>query len=300
MARSADPLFLLAPARSYSTVSVALLSGHRRLFGFPEMLIFSEPPGRLISAAENEAGIRRAISLNRLSGIRRAVAEIEFGDQRPTSIEGALAWLKRRSHWSGQRLFNHLLARIAPLTGIEKSPETVLSEQALRRCVTSYPQARFIHLTRHPTTSLRSMIDHFGRFPGAVGERPALYAAYSWYSSHRRILRATNKLPVEQAVRIRSEDLLRDPLDRLPLILDWLSLEYDDDCLARMLRTEEWPFSGTGDQHDLLGGDWKFLTSPQLKPVTMPDEVVFDDTWCLPGEVKLRIVELARELGYVE
>jgi hypothetical protein len=34
--------------------------------------------------------------------------------------------------------------------------------------------------------------------------------------------------------------------------------------------------------------------------VTMPDEVVFDDTWCLPGEVKLRIVELARELGYVE
>ena len=35
-----DPLFLLAPARSYSTVSIALLAGHPELYGLPETSLF--------------------------------------------------------------------------------------------------------------------------------------------------------------------------------------------------------------------------------------------------------------------
>ena len=34
-----EPIVLLAPARSYTTVTVALLSGHPDIYGFPEMLL---------------------------------------------------------------------------------------------------------------------------------------------------------------------------------------------------------------------------------------------------------------------
>jgi len=36
-----EPIFILAPARSYSTVTVAMLSGHPQIYGFPELLTFN-------------------------------------------------------------------------------------------------------------------------------------------------------------------------------------------------------------------------------------------------------------------
>ena len=36
-----EPIFLLAPARSYSTITLALLAGHPDIYGFPEMLLFT-------------------------------------------------------------------------------------------------------------------------------------------------------------------------------------------------------------------------------------------------------------------
>ncbi len=60
------PVFLLAPARSYSTVALALLAGHPGLHGFPELMLFNadtvaEPlssvvPGRTSRAAGPPAG----------------------------------------------------------------------------------------------------------------------------------------------------------------------------------------------------------------------------------------------------
>ena len=35
-----DPVFLLAPARSYTTVSIAVLAGHPELYGLPETNLF--------------------------------------------------------------------------------------------------------------------------------------------------------------------------------------------------------------------------------------------------------------------
>src|SRR5690348_9923075 len=94
---SSQPVFLLAPARSYSTVSLALLAGHPSLFGFPEILMFSEPTvGALLDSTDATSQLFY-INSRRLSGIRRAVSQVEFGGQDPLSLEKASGWLRQRS-----------------------------------------------------------------------------------------------------------------------------------------------------------------------------------------------------------
>ncbi|WP_329249642.1 sulfotransferase [Actinoallomurus sp. NBC_01490] len=73
----AEPVFLLAPARSYSTVAVALLSGHPDVYGFPETLVFTAATvGELIG--ERAEWARFPL---RLSGLWRAVADLHEGGQ---------------------------------------------------------------------------------------------------------------------------------------------------------------------------------------------------------------------------
>ncbi|WP_030908124.1 sulfotransferase family protein [Streptosporangium amethystogenes] len=299
MPSSRQPVFLLAPARSYSTVSLALLSGHHDLFGFPEMVSFSGTTvGDLFVAVDGANERYRDFHTVRLSGISRAVAEIEFGDQEPQAIQEAHAWMRRRSSWTMGELFDHLLDGIDPLIGLEKSPETVLSDEALHRCLDTYPNARFIHLTRHPISTQRSMMSHLRALTGITGTALAVRAASSWYLAHRRIVSVTRDLPEHQVIRVRAEDLLGEPVVRLPPILDWLCLPYDAECLARMTRTEKWRFAGMGRDRNLYGGDWKFMKSPELRPVERPGPVAFDDDWGLSAEIRRRIIELAQELGY--
>jgi hypothetical protein len=73
----------------------------------------------------------------------------------------AYGWVTQRSEWTTQQLLDHLLAGVAPREGLEKSPDTVDKDAALERCLRAYPQARFLHLTRHPETTQRSMRKHW-------------------------------------------------------------------------------------------------------------------------------------------
>jgi hypothetical protein len=278
-----EPIFLLAPARSYSTVSLALLAGHPDLYGFPEMLIFT---ANTVGELLDQCGPwrhRPILAENRLSGIIRATAELHDESQESWATRNARQWLAERSSWSPVDLMDHLLRLAYPKIGLEKSPDTVATDEALDACFDHYPNSRYIHLTRHPVTTMRSAITYW-RSVSDDRTGLAAFAASSWYSGHRRILRKLDQLPAGNWLRIKAEDLVTDPATWLPRLLDWLGLPHDDAIVARMTRTERWRFAGTGPSGDLLGGDGKFMRSPALRPIPEPTTTAFDPAWGLLDE----------------
>jgi hypothetical protein len=123
-------------------------------------------------------------------------------------------------------------------------------------------------------------------------------AARQWYDGHLRVVSALAGLPRRRWTRIRAEDLLRRPHEWLPVILGWLGLRHDGPATTAMLRTEEWPFAGTGPSGRLFGGDHKFMRAPALRAVPAPGPVAFPDDWALCDERRRAMIDLAEHLGY--
>jgi hypothetical protein len=293
-----EPIFLLAPARSYSTVTLALLAGHPDIYGFPEMLLFGiDTVGGLLNhtGAQQWAKAREV----RLSGILRAVSDLLEASQDSPSIRRAEEWLAKRSCWSPPQVMDYLLSRTYPKIGLEKSPDTVASDKALDACISHYPRARYIHLTRHPATTIRSMIDNWAAFTNDHDQESLVVSAAStWYKSHLRIMDRLSYLPRQRWLRIRAEDVVGDPVIWLPYILDWLGLQYDNQVIYQMTQTQNWRFAGTGPSGNLFGGDRKFMRSPALRPIPSWVEAAFDPSWGLLDEMISRMTFLASDLGY--
>ncbi|MFF7074414.1 sulfotransferase family protein [Streptomyces pseudovenezuelae] len=294
-----EPVFILSPPRSFSTIALALLAGHPRIYGFPEMLVFAN---ETVADLVGDKGIEAErfppeYRRTRLSGVCRAIAQIHDEEQTAEAVARAEDWLRERTHWSTSSVLDHLLDRVGPLIGAEKSPDTVATDESLARCLNSYPKARYIHLTRHPVTTQRSMHEQNQRYLTHRKVR-VVGAASSWYLSHRRIMRTLDELPRQQWMRVRGEDLVNDPRVWLRRILDWLRLESGDAVIDRMLHPEAWTFANNGPTGELYGGDHKFFSAPDLRPVPDPGPVDFDPEWDLPDEMCRRMSVLASELGY--
>ncbi|MFG2719317.1 sulfotransferase family protein [Streptomyces sp. NPDC048416] len=290
------PIFLLSPARSYSTVSIALLSGHPDIFGFPELLMFTgDTLDEVLARKRSESDRSEEIRVN---GIFRAIAQINEGSQGRDEIARAQVWLKERRHWSPASVMKYLFDRVDPQIPLEKSPATS-SKEGLARCLESFPDARFIHLTRHPVTTQRSMREHW-RFEhkGRSVEFRSASCASAWYISHLRILGTLSLLPKDRWIRVRAEDLIQNPHRFAPSIFEWLGLDSSEETIQGITETERWVFASNGESANLYGGDPKFLLNPQLRPVADPGPIVFPPEWNLRGEMCDKMTELAHELGY--
>lgn len=299
--RRAEPVFILAPARSYSTVTTAILGGHPGIYAFPELVLFDAPTvGELLDEQRRRPHLHPYYIRVHQSGLRRAVAQLHEGSQAKEAVARASRWLAQHASWSTTRLMDYLLELVSPLLAVEKSPDTVRSDRSLQMCLAAYPRARYLHLTRHPVDTQRSMQSHWrhcGRRPLSEAALIA-QAASTWYQDHARIVTALARLPEQQWIRVRAEDILREPRVWLPVILRWLGLPEDKKIISGMLETERWQFAGTGPSGQLYGGDSAFMTSPALRPVPAPRPVSFDPSWQLPEEACQRMTRLASYLGY--
>jgi hypothetical protein len=293
-----DPVFLLAPARSYSTVSLAMLAGHPQLYGFPEMLLFTAPTvGEILSGAGRRSNADWVNFGN--TGISRAVAQILEGSQSAAAVERAVDWLQAHSDWESVALMNHLLRLVHPKTGLETSPDTVHSERALKACLGAYPRSTYLHLTRHPVGTVQSMRKHWARFfpPEMSRQMRNTVCLMSWYTCHLRIVKALLDLPGDQWMRVRAEDLLREPRIWLPRVLDRLSLSHDNITIEQMMQTDKWRFAQY-NPGAAGGGDYSFLRHPALRPVPPPPTELDSPSWDITDELRRRITVLARYLGY--
>jgi hypothetical protein len=225
----------------------------------------------------------------------RAVAELHFGSQTADTLAQARGWLNDRRDWSTRRVFDSLLDKIRPRTGVDKSPFTTRFPGSMARARAMYPHARFLHLTRHPVAAVRSMHDYFGKDNGRVGWN---WYARMWCSAHQAVLDFTATLPPGQVLRVRGEDLLREPDMHLPRVAAWLGIRTDADAIEAMKHPENSPFARAAAVQGWAGYDPKFLNDPRLRPVEMPASLeplaeLGLDAWLL-----VTTWELAHRVGY--
>jgi len=296
-----DPIFLLAPARSYTTVSVAMLAGHPDLYGLPETSLFLRGTLGEIMAMQDGQSADRGGRAHAPMGLERVIAQLHDGSQDRAALDRALGWLRQRPGMPTADVLEHLLRLIHPCIGVEKSPATVASAQALARCMRAFPGARYLHLTRHPVGTQRSMLRLYSEylFPAEMGhaERVRL-CVIAWYTSHSRIVKALQAVPHPRWLRVRAEDLVGDPGTWLPRILQWLDLRYDEGIIHRMLDTQRWEFARWRGHIGFGGADPYFLASPALRPVPPPEPEVIDPDWEISDDIAAKVTALARHLGY--
>jgi hypothetical protein len=291
------PLFVLAPARSYSSLIVAMLGRHPELYGFPELRLFRAT--RVAELLLDPAPSQGAPASERLDGLLRALAQLHDGQQTVESVSRAYGWLERRTHWGVETVFDHLLELVSPLTGVEKSPETSRTDDALRRASAAYPRARILHLVRHPWSTVRSMLEAWSSLPyWGVDEVDApQYCLNVWLEQHCRIAAFGRSLGSGQFIRLRSEDVVDRPLDVLAVFCRWMGIDDGDDSILAMMHPERSPFASHGPVNAGGGYDPKFLTNPRLRcgqapPLAVPDE------WRVDAAPLRTAVDLARQFGY--
>jgi hypothetical protein len=291
------PVFLLSPARSCSSVVCNMLGSHPDLYAFPELRLFMgdtiEPALRL---PPGDPG--RWVAFAR-SGLIRSVAQLVFGSQAPSDVDAALAWLDERKNAAPQDIYDLLRSRVAPLIAIEKSPETSLVPANLRRCVDAYPRARFVHLVRHPISTIASMIAHWRQGDWIARRRPLpMVAARSWFGSHRLICSLQGELPADRFLRIRAEDALSRPHQECSRFASWLGLRFDDDAAAAMLHPERSPYAFFGPESAPGGNDPGFLRNPSLRAAHLEEPDRFPAEWEIGAVERQAIARLAAYFGY--
>jgi hypothetical protein len=277
-----------------------MIGQHPELAGLPELKLFCYGTLAELDASLPRYWIDRGMK-HRSPGLVRAVAQFELGGQTSDSIIAAQEWLKQRSHWTGAEVFDFLLERLSPRTAVEKSPENVESDGALERLTSAYPGARYLHLTRHPVTTLRSVEEHWKRtIPGHEMPGRPMSLMCSWVETQCRILRLSATLPDDRFMRVRAEDVLNDSRRRLRSIAEWLGVRTDEDAIETMTHPEASPFASFGIEGSgiLSGHDPNFLRDPIPHAVEVLATLEPPPGWVDNAPLWEMTVDIARRLGY--
>jgi hypothetical protein len=291
------PLFVLAPARSLSSVVVAMLGQHPELYAFPELRLFAlRRVEELLRAVAPGDG---PLASERVAGLLRALAQLQEGKQTAGAVERAYRWLERRSHWGVESVFDHLLELVSPQTGVEKSPETSRTDGALQRASAAYPGARILHLVRHPWSTVKSMLEAWSSLSYWRVDREAApqYCLNVWLEQHRRIAKMGKPLGAGRFMRIRAEDMVNRPLDVLPGFCSWMSISNGVESLDEMLHPERSRYASRGPVNAGGGYDPKFMANPRLRRVETPSPFL-PDQWRVDDRVLRAVVDLAGKFGY--
>ena len=300
----AAPLFVVAPGRTNTSLIATMLGQHPQTYGLPEINLNAfDTMQRWLETAGRFPVIGH--------GLLRAVAQINHGNQDAEAVTAARRWLGARFNWSTDRMYRELADRIDPRVVVEKSPLALMmdGEHCLERLTRFFPDARFVHLTRHPRSTCRSVLKT-ERIRRIVTEKPDAYDTSTtpptldpqklWHASHVRIRTFVGGLPSSQAMTIQAEAFLADIDRHLERVASWLELKTDRASLDEMKHPERSPFACFGPPDALYGNDLEFLRDPVLRPSRAVSETLEgalewrgDGGGFLP-EVKA----LAREFGY--
>ena len=294
------PVFVLAPARSNSSVVSSIIGMHPELYGFPELSLFRTPT--VAGLIEDRQGQRGLPARARTAGLARAIAQVHDGRQDEESVASARQWLADRGDWDVALVFDHLLESVAPKIGFEKSPENSNREDYLQRLAASYPRARFLHVTRHPVTTARSMHRVWSKADmwDLPDELFHLHVLGTWLFNHARVKRFTASLPPDRWMRVRSEDVLNKPAETLPAICHWLGVDSGPEAMEAMAHPERSPFARLGPSNAMGGNDPGFLERPALREAEMPTTLDVPAEWIVDPWLHVAVVEFAASIGYRE
>jgi hypothetical protein len=200
-----EPVFVLSSPRAGSTLLRAVLDSHSAVHAPIELHV------RRLAVTLTTPPVEQAMSALDLDA-----ADLEH-----------LLW---------DRLLHLQLARSGKRLLVEKTPSNVF---AVRRLVTCWPNARFIHLLRHPLASARSWHE------GDPERRPMALATEHVAKYTRALEDARTAHP---GLTVRYEDLVADPEAETRRICGFLGVPWEAEMLdyARAGREAEF-VKGIGD-----------------------------------------------------
>lgn len=312
-----DPIFLLAPPRSFTSVVGTMLGQHPQLYGLPETHLFTaEVMADWWATCEEQ-------KFPRSHGLLRIVAELFFDGQTEDTVRCAGGWLRRRSHLTTGMLLETIAARVHPRVLVDKSPSSVYSVKFMERLRSLFPRARFIHLMRNPvghgesvmrfleerrkqgTVPASHWLLHLLTYPdlssNSQSERSKeLDPQKGWFVLNQNIKEFLRPLPDQQKLSVRGEDLLQSPDEELRRIARWLEVRDDADAINEMKHPECSCYACFGPPNARYGNDDFFLESPALRPERAKARNLEGPvSWRQDGQGLLpEVKQLAREFGY--
>ncbi len=286
-ARNPPAVFVLSPPRSGSTLLRVLLGGHPGLFAPPELelLSYSTMPERRDAYTGRDAFW--------LEGLLRAVMEVRGGG--PEEARAVVEECEREG-LSTPAMYRRLQEWIAPRLLVDKTPSYALDPQVLRRAEEHFDGAFYVHLIRHP-------LGMIGSFEEAKLDQIFLRQAHGfsrrelaeliWLVSHRNVEEFLATIPAERQVRVRFEDLVRDPERTLRGLCARLGIDFD----PAMVRPYEQP---GGRMADGLHADSRMLGDVKFHQHRSVDAATADRWRERHGEESLGepTRQLAAALGY--
>jgi hypothetical protein len=296
------PIFILGSPRSFTSLVCGMLGQHPETYGMPELNLFINDTVREL--LEGLTGFRQI----QLHGLLRAVAQLYGGEQTLASVDMARRWLLRRFDVSTSTIYHELCRKVGPLHVVDKSPVYSLKPEYLQRIRTAFPDARYLHLLRHPRTHGESVMKVAKGLMAILAnsidyttDPPTIDPQISWLDMQERIIQyLETDVPPPRRMRVRGEDVLADPEGVLREICTWLGLRTDADAMEAMLHPENSPYASLGPIGAHLGNDINFLRSPKLerKP-GRPSSLEGPLPWRTDGKpFDERTRRLALELGY--
>lgn len=294
------PLFILGSPRSFTSVICAMLGQHPAHYGAPELNLFIEPDLRRLWL--RLTGQRQFM----MHGLLRTIAQIYAGEQTLSSIDMARRWILRRLSCATGEIYQELVARVAPLRIVDKSPVYCASPRYLRRMAEMFPDARYIHLVRHPRTQGESLL-RLNPLLAAMENAydystlpPTLDPQIAWSRTQSRILSFLADIPWERQRVIRGEDFLNDPAPQLRTLSAWLGVADHPQAVEAMLHPEQSPYACLGPFGAHLGNDINFLKEPGFRPGRIAaSHLAGSLPWRPDGQgFNAQTRRLAEQLGY--
>ncbi|MEQ1930958.1 MAG: sulfotransferase [Parvularculaceae bacterium] len=308
--RHPPPLFILAPPRSFTSLVCGAIGQHPELYGTPELNLFQAPTvhefwtGRLPDGSLRTPFWR----IMRHDGILRALAQLYAGEQTMDAVEMAKRWLIVRSRRTTAEAHGEICARVGARILVDKSPGYVRRREYLDRIVAAFPDARFIHLTRHPVGQCESVLSaDNGRltafFMGAVdnsGAEPVIDPQNGWRDAHHTILKFLADIPRARWMRLKGEDFMNDIDGGAREVCRWLGVSDAAAAIEEMKHPERSPFACIGPAGARLGNDPNFLKAPMLRPYSVKERTLEGPLpWRPDGKgFSTEAIRLARYLGY--
>ena len=200
-----QPIFVLSPPRSGSTLLQRLLGSHSKIFTHPEPHIIA-PLAHL--------GFYNQVDRAPYDHINAAKAFKEFVEELPRGEEDYLDALRAYT--------NTLYQRVLPTPDqhfLDKTPENVRFWPFLLKL---YPEARFIVLTRHPAAIMHSVATSF--FGGDYEQARVGNQVIERFVPAIASLNRTND---PRLCIVQYEDLVQEPETQLKRLMDHLGLAYE-------------------------------------------------------------------------
>ncbi|MDV4166500.1 sulfotransferase [Rhodovulum sp. FJ3] len=264
-----EPLFILALPKSFTSVFGSCLGQHPGIMGVPELNMFVgdtvhdwayQPANQQLNGAFRD-------------GLLRTLAQLKFGGQTEQTVAQAEQWLVDRVDWPIRDVFEELRKLSAPSILLDQSPPYTASPRHIFRLLEAYPNAKFIHLTRNPTSWIKSIADW--RMFGEVllglfrNEEQGLARQPDpieiWHAANEGIAAVLADLPPEQSIRVRGEDVLTDFDPQMKRVLEFLNLDTSDASMAELHHPERSVYANLGPRGARFGNNPNFLKEPKLK-----------------------------------